>query len=496
MPSRYLKLRSQRLHPISGNQKVSLNHSINFLAQLTTVSIKMTSKVSSCFLPSNMDKTLLLQDTELCAALGMLPDSGCCVRHPDISILSGNEELVAACKICESELLSGGQCRSLSFTLMQSMASPARFEEPKVTDDGSQEHTEPSLQMDMDSPSTVSLRRPNEEHNAWMEYTYQIILRTTQVQEWTLAEKDKELRKLRSKLASGSLSSSPARTALVGNFDASMSSVLDDKADETPPRLPHRKPSAATNSAIFSQLFTTMEEDSPYEQKLNDAVDALNKRQKQLVSIDFEVDATLGAHTRHVSNLTLDLDDYDQGISVFEDLEIGKNSNRGPSRMNQLLTGSQARVPPTKPMRQASIEQVALPATRGHRQRSSSSFSIVSEMTSHTFLESSLLTSEARSSYTSSVDSKTFRSLIRQESSISPMLSPSESDLSWESSERDSAGSKKSDRCKKKHMALLDTIDMNFVFEPPLSAGDTKLPQPRRMSRYTPRTEKRKNSTT
>jgi hypothetical protein len=385
MPSRYLKLRSQRLHPISGNQKVSLNHSINFLAQLTTVSIKMTSKVSSCFLPSNMDKTLLLQDTELCAALGMLPDSGCCVRHPDISILSGNEELVAACKICESELLSGGQCRSLSFTLMQSMASPARFEEPKVTDDGSQEHTEPSLQMDMDSPSTVSLRRPNEEHNAWMEYTYQIILRTTQVQEWTLAEKDKELRKLRSKLASGSLSSSPARTALVGNFDASMSSVLDDKADETPPRLPH-------------------------------------------------VDPTLGTHTRHISNLTLDLDDYDQVISVFEALEIGKNSNRGPSRNNQIMRGSQARVPPTMPMRQvsieeglnrvpptmpmrqASIEQLALPVTLGHRHRSSRSFSIVSETTSQSFIESSLLSSEAQSSYsTSSVDSETFRSLIRQD---------------------------------------------------------------------------------
>jgi hypothetical protein len=403
----------------------------------------MTSEVSSCFLPSNMDKTLLLQDTELCVALGMLPDSGCCVRHPDISILSGNEKLVAACKICESELLSGGQCRSLSFALMQSMALPARFEETKLTDDGSQEHTEPTLQMDMDSPSTVSLKRPNEQHYAWMEYTYQIILRTTQVQEWAPAEKDKEPRKLRSKLASGNVPSSPVLRGLVGTFHTIISSVLGDKVDEAPPRLPHRKVSASANSAIFSQLFTTMEADWPYDKTLNDAVEAPNKRNKRLVSHDFEVDATLRAHTRDVSNLTIDLDDYDQVIAAFEDLEMDKNSNRGCSRTNQILRGSQARVPPTKPMRQGSIKQLALPATRGHpKHTSSSSFSIVSEMTSQSLLESSLLSSEAQSFYTNSV------------------------------------------------------APMSFVFEPPLSAGNTKLPQPRRMSQCTPITDNRKNSTT
>jgi hypothetical protein len=97
------------------------------------------------------------------------------------------------------------------------------------------------------------------------------------------------------------------------------------------------------------------------------------------------------------------LDDYDQEIAAFEDLEIDKNSNRGRSRTNQILRGSQARLPPTKPMRQASIEQVALPATRGHRHRSSSSFSTVSETTSQSLLESSLLSSEAQSFYTDSV---------------------------------------------------------------------------------------------
>jgi hypothetical protein len=115
------------------------------------------------------------------------------------------------------------------------------------------------------------------------------------------------------------------------------------------------------------------------EQNLNNAFDEPDERKKRLVLYDSEVDATFGAHTRHVSNLTIDLDDYDQEIAAFEDLEIDKNSNRGRSRT---LRGSQARLPPTKSMRQASIEQVTLLATRAHRHRSSSSFSIVSEMAS------------------------------------------------------------------------------------------------------------------
>jgi hypothetical protein len=65
---------------------------------------------------------------------------------------------------------------------------------------------------------------------------------------------------------------------------------------------------------------------------LNNAFDAPDERKKRLVLYDSEVDATFGAHTRHVSNLTIDLDDYDQEIAAFEDLEIDKNSNRGRSR--------------------------------------------------------------------------------------------------------------------------------------------------------------------
>ena len=66
---------------------------------------------------SGVDKDALLYNSEVCAALGMYPGSGCCVRHPTMPILlisDNDSSIIQSCSACESEyccLLSGGKIR-------------------------------------------------------------------------------------------------------------------------------------------------------------------------------------------------------------------------------------------------------------------------------------------------------------------------------------------------------------------------------------------------
>eukprot|EP00980_Cylindrotheca_fusiformis_P004232 scaffold918_cov126-Cylindrotheca_fusiformis.AAC.11 len=328
----------------------------------------------------------LLQHKKICAALGMLPETGCCIRHPDIPIYLGKERHVASCRICEYDYAEA-QGRTSSFTLMQSDATP----DPRFNPEGgiSQDHNGQSeTHLIMDSPPGGAVKRLQEDQTEeWMEYTFSIIRRTAQVQRWALMAKNDELSRMRNKLASCSISSSPAPTTLMGNQFGSNRGVFDAAhaamADRSPP-VPCRKPSASANAPVFSELYTMEEADALFGLDLNDLDDLEN-------------------------------DDAKNDLSEFSDLAIDEDSSiRGaPSGLTQLMRSSQARVPPVKPMRQMSVEQhLDASNSTGNRHRASSSFSMVSELTTPSSSNGSSATRAER-------DSDALQFILRKEASTS-----------------------------------------------------------------------------
>jgi hypothetical protein len=378
-----------------------------------------------------MDKADLLHDTELCAALGMFPGSGCCVRHPNIAIISKSEEegeeSVHTCKICESEFLSGGlrQRRSFAFAIMQvqklhndklgwnqfkqnwdtgSMISAQSGETKESEDDRNicfmpnavQDRT--PLRIDRYKPSSI-LKRPNKPQVAWKEYTWQIVLRTTQVQEWAIAEKDKELSLLRSKLqrTSGDIvetaSDEPSSTAAAApteNNNASMSTLLTGSKDEASPYFPYRMSSSSEQSPNFNKFAANEALLDPQEEDLNDG------------RSDFKVEEAPKPPKRQMSNdlpisisPILDVTDRRAGSAAFA---LNGNSNRGFGRLsNRGGSSFQARVPPTLPTRRPSNDQLLQPWQQ--QQHRESNLSNMSELTSPTLFSAALSTDSSTFTY-------------------------------------------------------------------------------------------------
>ena len=267
-------------------------------------------------MPGSLDREALLQDTELCAALGMYPDTGCCVLHPNIPILASppqqdsnsndgddDTKLVHTCQICESEYLSGGlrSRKSFAYTIMEvqklhndkrgwrefkqnwengSISSSAtrtttttdvmREDDDNKVQKGEEKEDE-KQQQQQHRPITSRNNKPvPKEHEVWASYTWQIILRTTQVKEWTVAEKEKELVLLRSKLRQQQQEEEEEEEEDDDNgvYDAMMSQSLPNlfmnqnlsnlgtgiDGGGAPPQIPHRQASSDLGSTVGTDI--------------------------------------------------------------------------------------------------------------------------------------------------------------------------------------------------------------------------------------------------
>lgn len=392
-----------------------------------------------------MDKSDLLHDTELCAALGMFPDSGCCVRHPNIAIISVEDEenLVHTCKVCESEFLSGGlrQRRSFAFTIMQvqrlhndklgwkefkrnwqtgSMISIAQSSETKQSEEDDEMISMPvpatdngaaPLRFDRYKPSSI-LRNPNKQQVAWKEYTWQIVLRTTQVQEWAMAEKEKELNLLRLKLQQQTLFGSgtvevkkapplatmppsPAVTERTSaseiNFNATMSPKPGRK-DLSPPRLPSRKSSGSdqNNNQLFNKFAANIKSDDELLKDGEFKFQGAPKPPRRQASNDLPIPVSplMGAGTTTAAAAATrtpatSASPTTKTVPVGGASPIAKNSNRGFGRLSNRANPNnvQASVPPTLPTRQASSEYHRQHFQNQHQKRTSN-LSNMSELTS------------------------------------------------------------------------------------------------------------------
>ncbi|CAJ1964821.1 unnamed protein product [Cylindrotheca closterium] len=389
------------------------------------------SQPNNAFLPSSMDKSDLLLDTELCAALGIYPDSGCCIRHPTIHIISKDEtseKIVRPCPVCESEFLSGGlrQRRSFAFAIMQVQklhnneagwiefkknwdhGSMISMKSSETKDDDSRniefqadaEHTDTPRRLDLYSPSSI-LRRTNVHQVAWKEYTWQVVLRTTQVQEWSMAEKDKEIELLKAKLDSlltvahtDSLvemqsSVAPSASEDTASLQENNPTYKQTAVEEAPPRLPHRMSSSrfSANHKETVRRFATnatkevTEDDRDHSSssfidlKTVGGAPRLPRRQ---VSNDLFTFSPVASNEEDEEDSGSDSDDPEKhrkamGYSMNSNRGLGRHKAQGrPSKL-------QARVPPTLPTRRASNEGRTSLVSRDARMSNVSALSDLSD---------------------------------------------------------------------------------------------------------------------
>ena len=321
------------------------------------------------FASSEFHKKVIFQDIELCAALGIYPDSGCCLRHPNITILNPKDDdsakIIHTCQRCESEYLSDGTMtrNSFAFTVMQLQ---------KLNND---EKGWNRFQQNWEQASNDT----NEEETFAANYTYQVILRSNQVKEWSIMEKEKELSRLRSKLQAPL-----SRESDIVSEDIEYVERLKDSEEDSVANL--KMKTEKESSKGFPPV-------KPIRQASNDLlVSSTHSRWK----------GRRGDSLRH------------------------SNSNRGSNRRIKVQGDKDANQAPTVPSRQASNDHASDGSTRVRR--ISSGVSGVSELTSsefdfdeessHAITESSLsLTAQSISTGTSGLDrSLTLHSLETIES--------------------------------------------------------------------------------
>eukprot|EP00980_Cylindrotheca_fusiformis_P020638 scaffold7696_cov141-Cylindrotheca_fusiformis.AAC.8 len=518
---------------------------------------------SSCYYygPSSMDMSDFLHDKELCAALGMFPDSGCCIRHPNVTIMSSSttatttttttsasssskkskkknkngshkhhnssnnnnakpttrDFVVQCCRICESEFLAGGlrQRRSFAYAILQvqklhndpvgwkqfkrhwdssagtgsgqpsSSSSPSSFssssssssssvrsfyaqspdtaadaaasaetkeydneyantdDEQNMEDDDDDDDESnhgipaaaskqqqqqkrrsrgepPPLRFDRYKPSSI-LKDANRQQIDWKEYSWQIVLRTIQVQEWAMVEKDKELALLRAQLRQQQQQLATANTnEQRGSFQdgAFMDGPNDDDnyncktaaslngggggggftmtedTKEDPPRYPSRKSSlsdltpfnkfAADAAALLDDHTdnTTTPTPTPLgggEYKFEGAPKLPQRQASNDVPICISPIADRSSDTGDTNTNAMDGPPIDLP-------PIGRNSNRGFGRLlKNNHQGNKSKVPPTLPTRQASTERLLHHRQQfqnQQRHKRNSNLSSTSELTS------------------------------------------------------------------------------------------------------------------
>jgi hypothetical protein len=372
-----------------------------------------------------METTALLHDTELCAALGMFPDSGCCVRHPNISILDktskgeSHQKLISTCKICESEFLAGGlrQRRSFAFTILQVQKlhnDRKGWNEFKQNwNHGSMVSTqsEDSKVEQKDNPNVMG----NQQENAWVEYTWQIVLRTSQVKDWSLAEKDKKIVLLRDELdpkenkdqtvTPGDRSVNPMVTERVGQ---SSSNIDSDTGNMQPPKIPHRRASATTYSMDSSSsdssagLIEIGANDVEIEPNDVNDMEKAPKKSRWKTSTNMKQRRSRSRGQEYSMNLAKPQNErMDASQAIDKNSNIGKH-RRSLSRGNYSNIG----VPPSLPTRQASSDELGVqPKINSNRSMVSElTFSIIDSDAEEDSYETSDFSQQTRSVYSSKDD--------------------------------------------------------------------------------------------